>query len=94
MKCLNPLKIFSNCLVNRVGQNVYLNQSCRKFDEMPKSTKYLFHCPGQVGESRLGGRGCQTVHLNQSCRKFDEMHLIHLKYFVTVWSMGWVKMCT
>ena len=41
MKCLNPLKICFHCLANGEwgGQNIYLNQSFRKFDEMPKSTK-------------------------------------------------------
>ena len=53
MKCLNPLKNFSHCLDWwGGGQNVHLNQSCRKFDEMPKSTKWwgvkMFHLFGWI----------------------------------------------
>ena len=44
------------------------NQSYRKFDEMPKSTKQFFSLFGQ-----WGGGGGPNAHLNQSCRKFDEM---------------------
>ena len=62
-------------------QNVQLNQNCRKFDEMPKSTKKFFSRPS-------GGR-CQNVHLNQSCRKFDEMPKSPKNvFFFTVWPIG------
>ena len=67
MKCLNPLKtLFTVWPIGEVGlggggcQNVHLNQSCSKFDEMPISTKKIFfHCLAS------GGR-CQNVHLNES----------------------------
>ena len=52
---------------------MYLNQSCRKFDEMPKSTKKFFFTVWPIGEGGLGSGGCQNVHLNQSCRKLDQM---------------------
>ena len=90
MKCLNPLKTF-HCLADGGGsQNVHLNQSCRKFDEMPKSTKKFFSLFGWWGDG-----GCQNVHLNQSCRKFDEMpkstkkFFFHYlaKFFSIVWPM-------
>ena len=41
MKCLNLLNIFFHCLADRGIQNMHLNQSCRKFDEMPRSTKFF-----------------------------------------------------
>ena len=54
MRCLNPLFFFFTVwLMGWVGQNVHLNQSCRKFDEnaygMPKSTKKIFSLFGQWG---------------------------------------------
>ena len=71
MKCLNPQKKKkkrqkkNHCLASGVGcQIVHMNQSCRKFDEMPKSTKNFFSLFGQWGGG-LGGGGCQNVQLNQ-----------------------------
>ena len=55
------------------GQNVHLNQSYRKFDEIPKSTKQFFFNVWPIGGGGWGGVRTQNVHLNQSCRKFDEM---------------------
>ena len=46
------------------GQNVHLNQCCRKFDEIPKSTKHFFFTVWPM----VG----QNVHLNQSCRKLEK----------------------
>ena len=54
------------------GQNVHLNQSYRKVDEMPKSTEQFFFIVWPIGGGRGGVRD-QNVHLNQSYRKFDEM---------------------
>ena len=39
-----------------MDQNVHLNQSYRKFDEMPKSTKQFFSLFGQWGGG--GGSKC------------------------------------
>ena len=51
MTCLNPLNNYFHCLDNggEVGQNVHLNQSYRKVDEMPKSTEQFFSLFGQWG---------------------------------------------
>ena len=93
MKCLNPLKNF-HCLANGDGfgwggQNVHLNQSCRKFDEMPKSTKIIFFTVW------LNGGVGQNVHLNQSYRKFDEMPKSTKNFFSLFGLMGGgVKMFT
>ena len=65
MKCLNPLNNLFHCLANGggVGQNVHLNQCCRKFDEMPKSTKHFFHCLAN------GGSKCSPEPKLQEIRK-------------------------
>ena len=101
MKCLNPLKKFLSLFGQWARcQNVHLNQSLRKFDEIPKSTKTSFSLFGQWDRG-FGWWGCQNVHLNQSCNKFDEMPKSTKKIFFTVWPIvegGWVvegvKMCT
>ena len=50
MKCLNPLKNIFHCLADMGwGQNIHLNQSCRKFDEIPKSTKKIFFTVWVIG---------------------------------------------
>ena len=55
---------------------MHLNQSCRKFDEMPLIHLKLFcNC-------LVDGVG-QNVYLNQSCRKFDEMPK-STKYFFSL----------
>ena len=62
MKCLNPLNNVFHCLANggaglggRGCQNVPLNQSCRKFDEMLKSAKNVFFFTvWPIGEGGLG----------------------------------------
>ena len=74
-------------------ENVHLNQSCRKFDEMPKSANRIF-----LTVWSAEGEGCQNVHLNQSCGKFDKMPKSTKKkkekkkkrkiIFFTVWPMG------
>ena len=82
MKCLNPLKkFFFHCLADDEGmggQNVHLNQSCRKFDEMPKSTKNFFTVWPRGGcvhlnQSWGGGMGGEMFTWTKVCRKFDEM---------------------
>ena len=70
------------------GQKSHLNKKCRKFHEMDKSTKKIFHSLANLDleiflskfEMVVGGGG-QKSHLNKKCRKFHEMDKSTKKIF-------------
>ena len=100
MKWINPLKnyfslfgpfglrkIFSSkfeVVVGGVCEKSHLNQKCRKFHEMDKSTKNYFSLFGPFGLRKFSHQSlmwwwleqgvCEKSHLNQKCRKFHEMN--------------------
>ena len=66
------------------GQNVHLNQSCRKFDEMPKSAKKIISLFGWWE----GGGVCVKMLIWTKGAVNLMKCLNPLKIFFTVWPMG------
>ena len=117
MKWINPLKIFVHCLTHLAFENFivrvwggggggvceksHLNQKCRKFHEMDKSTKNFFvHCLAHLDLENFvvrvwggGGGVCEKSHLNQKWRKFHEMAKSTKKFFSLFGPFGFRKFC-